>query len=161
MNKRRCAGCRRLFRPRPQSPPQRFCSAAACQRERRRRWQRNRRRSDPDYRENQSRAQRRWHDGHPDYWREYRQRHPDYVAENRARQRDRDRRRRGRGGGEGRGEARLAKIDGRLAKSDASAPSFSLPAGTYDLIPVAVDAADEGLARMDACRVEIRSAAMA
>lgn len=28
--------------------------------------------SDPDYRDNQSRIQRAWHDRNPDYWREYR-----------------------------------------------------------------------------------------
>lgn len=27
---------------------------------------------DPDYRENQSRNQRAWHDRHPEYWRTYR-----------------------------------------------------------------------------------------
>lgn len=29
---------------------------------------------DPDYRDNQSRIQRAWHDRNPDYWREYRNR---------------------------------------------------------------------------------------
>ena len=153
MNKRRCAGCRRLFRPRPQSPQQQFCSAPDCQRERRRRWQRARRRSDPDYRENQARAQRRWREAHPDYWREYRKRHPGYTAENRARQRERDRHRR-RADGDDR-----ALADG-LAKSDASDANFSLSPGTYDLIPVTPDGAG-ALAKMDAYRVEIRAVTMA
>ena len=39
MEFRRCQACQELFRPRPQVAEQRFCSAAACQRERRRRWQ--------------------------------------------------------------------------------------------------------------------------
>jgi len=28
--------------------------------------------SDPDYRENQKRSQRAWHERHPDYWQQYR-----------------------------------------------------------------------------------------
>jgi hypothetical protein len=58
MEKRRCAGCRKLFHPRPQSPGQKFCAAAQCQRERKRRWQKARRASDPDYRENDVQANR-------------------------------------------------------------------------------------------------------
>ncbi|HRE72339.1 MAG TPA: hypothetical protein PLC14_17695 [Accumulibacter sp.] len=73
----------------PQNPDQCFCSADACQRERRRRWQAAKRQSDPDYRENQKRAQKGWAERHPDYWRAYREQHPEYVARNRARQRER------------------------------------------------------------------------
>ena len=39
MECRRCAACEQAFRPRAQVPRQRFCGEAACQRERRRRWQ--------------------------------------------------------------------------------------------------------------------------
>jgi hypothetical protein len=55
----------------------------ACQRERRRRWQQNKRQNDPDYRDNQARAQQAWAERHPDYWRTYRSGHPDYVERNR------------------------------------------------------------------------------
>ena len=60
METRQCAGCGKHFHPRPQSPQQKFCSEAACQKERRRRWQAAKRQSDPDYRENQARAQAKW-----------------------------------------------------------------------------------------------------
>jgi hypothetical protein len=40
MERRRCAACGRAFRPRSQVPQQRYCSAPACQRERRRGWAR-------------------------------------------------------------------------------------------------------------------------
>jgi hypothetical protein len=91
MERRRCAGCGGAFRPRPQVPDQKYCSASACQRARRRRWQRAKRQSDADYRENQARAQRAWVQGHRDYWREYRRTHPQYCESNRlaARQRQR------------------------------------------------------------------------
>ena len=118
MECRRCAACDRAFRPRAQVPHQRYCALAACQRERRRRWQQSKLRSDADYRANQRQAQRAWADGHGDYWREYRARHPDYTDRNRLEQRRRDR---------GRRVARLAKMD-------ASTPINGVPSGTYHLL---------------------------
>jgi hypothetical protein len=60
MEYRRCAACEQTFRPRAQVPHQRYCAVAACQRERRRRWQRSKLRSDADYRANQVLARRAW-----------------------------------------------------------------------------------------------------
>jgi len=144
MERRRCAACGRLFRPRPQVPRQRYCEASACQRERRRRWQREKRSRDPDYRDNQRRAQRHWLERHPEYWRRYRRTHPDYTRRNRAQQRARDRRRRGAGAAHA--SAPL------LAKMDASRPISPPPRGTYRLIPLGPA---EGLAKRDAWMVEI------
>jgi len=133
MEYRQCKACRQPFRPRPQHPDQCFCPAAACQRERRRRWQAAKRQSDPDYRENQKHAQKAWAERNPDYWRTYREQHPEYVARNRARQRERAL---GRAG---------------VAKMDASKAEIALPSGTYRLSPVI----DASLAKMDAWMVEI------
>ncbi len=58
MEWRRCAACEQAFRPRSQVPQQQFCGKAACQRERRRRWQQRKRQGDEDYRANQAQAQR-------------------------------------------------------------------------------------------------------
>ena len=55
----RCAACRRALRARPRIRAQRYSSAPACQRVRRERWQSAKRHTDPDYRENQARAQER------------------------------------------------------------------------------------------------------
>ncbi|WP_291998419.1 hypothetical protein [Candidatus Accumulibacter sp. ACC012] len=133
MEYRQCKACRQPFRPRPQNPDQCFCSAAACQRERRRRWQAAKRQNDPDYRDNQKRAQKAWAERHSDYWRTYRDQHPEYVARNRARQRERAL---GRAG---------------VAKMDASKTEIALPSGTYRLSPMI----DASLAKMDAWTVEI------
>jgi hypothetical protein len=131
-----CAACGQPFRAPPQAPAQRFCSSAACQRERRRQWQRTRRREDPEYRDNQAQAQRAWVERNPDYWRKYRQHNPMYERENRAKQQVRDAKRRER----------------VLAKMDASTPDSPVPSGTYWLRPVG----SEDLAKMDAWTVEIR-----
>ena len=142
MDKRRCVVCRAVFTVRAQTPQQCYCAAPACQRERRRRWQREKRRNDPDYRENQRQAQQRWAAGQPQYWRGYRAKHPEYTAANRAQQRERDQRRREREA------APSAGVD--LAKSDASARDSHIFSGTYRLIPVT-----RQLAKMDVWTVEI------
>lgn len=130
-----CQACRELFRPRPQVAEQRFCSAAACQRERRRRWQAAKRQNDPDYRENQKRVQKAWADRHPDYWRDYRRQHPEYAERNRARQRQRAQ----------------DRATGQIAKMNASKAEMPIPSGTYRLSPVV----DATLAKSDAWTVEI------
>lgn len=70
-------------------PDQSYCADPACQRERRKLWQRLRRAEDPDYRDNQARAQEAWLARNPEYWREYRRRNPEYTQRNRERQRTR------------------------------------------------------------------------
>jgi len=118
MGRRRCAACGRVFRPRSQVREQRYCGLPACRRERRRRWQSNKRRGDADYRHNQALAQRAWAAAHADYWRHYRQSHPAYRERNRLQQRQRDRRR----------AVGLAK----MAPSEAILPVSS---GIYQMVP--------------------------
>jgi hypothetical protein len=108
MEKRWCSACGEAFEPRPQSPRQAYCPSEACQRARKRLWQRTKRRTDEDYRQNQAVAQEVWRRTHPDYWRRYREAHPDYTMSNRQQQQTRNARRTG--------------SDGVIAKADASTP---------------------------------------
>jgi len=78
MTKLRCIHCGARFIPAPQVPNQAYCSKANCQKERRRQWHKSKLQSDPDYKDNQSRAQKAWSDRNPDYWRQHRQGKPDY-----------------------------------------------------------------------------------
>ncbi len=136
MTTKRCASCNNLFQPRPQVPQQSYCPDPECQRERRRKWQRNKLQSDPDYQDNQMRAQQAWTQRNPDYWRDYRESHPEYVERNRILQ-----------------LARNAKAqDGHVAKMDASNPEIPLPSGVYHLSLVT----DAAIAKMDVWTVEIR-----
>ena len=66
-----CSCCGQPFEPRQQTPQQRFCSTPACQRARKRQWQREKLLSDPDYRCNQLAAQHAWKKRNQDYWRTY------------------------------------------------------------------------------------------
>jgi hypothetical protein len=56
-------------------------------------WQRTKRRTDPDYHQEQLEAQSVWREKNREYWRKYRGEHPEYVASNREQQRERNRRR--------------------------------------------------------------------
>ena len=132
---RQCAACGQNFNPLPQVPDQTYCSDPECQRERRRRWQREKQRTDPDYRDNQVRSQKRWAQDHPDYWQRYRKENPSYVERNRKRQRARNE------------NQRSAKI----AKMDASGLPLPPPTGRYRLIPVSHDE----IAKRDEWIVEI------
>ena len=140
MESKQCAGCGESFHPRSQTPKQTYCAWAACQRERRRRWQQARRQSDPDYRENQARAQAAWCERHPDYWRKYRGSHPEVRKRNGLLQKVRDAR-------------RAQRV---LAKMDASRRETPVPSGIYRLSPVRRD----DLAKMDAWMVRITAVSM-
>ena len=149
MEFRQCEACHQAFRPRPQNPdPSETAKTATSPGritpqfaglnvpqidKRRRRWQAAKRQSDPDYREDQKRAQKAWAERHPDYWRAYREQHPEYVARNRARQQER--------------ALGLAAI----AKMDASKAETGFSSGTYRLSRVV----DASLAKKNAWMVEI------
>lgn len=142
MAKRRCAACGGLFVPRRNVPQQRYCSNPACQRTRRRRWQRQKLKADADYRANQAAAQQRWRERHPDYWRRYRQAQYEYAERNREQQRVRNRR--GRSAGTGPSPPPIAKMDAYRSKKP-------IHSGTYRLVPVTA----EGVAKRDAYLVEM------
>jgi hypothetical protein len=143
MERTRCAACGNGFTPQRPVANQRYCSKGECQRERRRRWQRQKLREDPDYRANQSAAQGRWRERHRDYWRRYRQSHPDYTARNRAQQRQRNRRK---------AQVVTGPSASGIAKMDVCEAQTLVVSGTYRLIPVA----GPGIAKMDAYVVEMR-----
>ena len=126
----RCAnpGCRRLFLPDPRVKNQRYCDKKECRRFRKRQWQRQKLKEDPDYRDNQQRAQQSWIEQNRDYWQRYRDSHPGYVKRNRLLQRERDRNRH----------------KSYLAKMDALRDVSSVKPGSYYLIP-----AKGNLAKMD------------
>jgi hypothetical protein len=131
---KRCIACGDAFTPRPQVPSQAYCPTEACQRERRRLWQREKRRQDIDYQDNQKRANKTWLSTQVDYWQRYRQEHPDYAERNRAQQR-----------------ARNAARASRVAKMDVSNPPVPIESGIYRLTRHRVD----NVANMDVWIVQL------
>jgi hypothetical protein len=126
----RCANpkCRRLFLPDPRVETQAYCSRKDCQRLRKRRWQREKMKTDRDYRLNQKESHQCWREQNRDYYRRYRAKNPEYVERNRLQQRGRDQR-----------------LGDNLAKMDALNSCYPVTPGTYYLIPAKGD-----LAKMDA-----------
>ncbi len=117
--KPRCVHCKQLFRPNPRLKEQSYCSSKACQRARKRLWQKQKMARDSDYQANQRNAQRTWQEENPDYWRHYRGRNPEYVRRNRLAQQKRNKERRPREG---------------IAKMDTLRPFCSIEPGTYYLV---------------------------
>jgi hypothetical protein len=137
VNKHRCRACGRFFRPCPKVRDQQYCSERACQKVRKRRWQKSKLSEDAEYRANQQDARKRWRDSHPDYWRDYRKSHPDYVGRNRELQRERNRAKRGKSEG--------------IAKMDASKGKSPIISGRYQLVPLD----GQRIAKMDPIKVKI------
>lgn len=135
MENKQCVACGQSFQPCPQVPQQAYCSASSCQRERKRQWQRHKLQTDPDYQDNQARAQQAWSQRNPGYSRKYRDSHPEYVKRNRDRQR-----------------VRVAQDQNlAVAKMDASIHANPLPSGIYHLSLIA----GNNVAKMDVWTVEI------
>jgi hypothetical protein len=119
MNGKSCKGCGELFQIRAQNPNQTHCSKKSCQSERRRLWQRNKLKTDPDYRENQRNAQQAWQERNKQYWQKYREEHPSYAEQNRISQRRRNNKQ---------------NVEA-IAKMNMSIPVQFPCSGTYQLIP--------------------------
>lgn len=114
---RRCLACARLLQLVPQVPDQSYCSSEACQRERRKLWQRDKRQDDSAYQANQAKAQRAWSQRNPDYWKLYREAHPEYAERNRQQQQKRN----------------LERRSGNIAKKNVSPAAPPLASGVYRL----------------------------
>ena len=141
---KRCAHCRRLFFPDPRVKDQDYCSRSVCQRARKRRWQRQKMATDPDYQDDQKDCQKRWRHQHPDYWQNYRQTHPDYCERNRELQHTRDARRRA---------VHLAKMDALRTQNNRNPD-------TYYLVPylAKMDSIPQKILLIPACSAHIADA---
>jgi hypothetical protein len=128
-------------------PDQEYCCAEDCQRARKRKWQKEKLVSDPDYRAAQKEAQERWIEKNPGYWKQYRKEHNPYTERNRDQQRERSRANRAHNPS----DYDPCEVSGVIAKMDASSVKNSVSKGRYLLVPVI----DGKFAKMDASLVEI------
>ena len=128
MEKKTCNACGRLFTARPQTPHQTYCTHPECQRERRRRWQQQKRQGDSDYRDNDIRNSKTWALENPRYWKQYRDDNPDYVGRNRNLQQQRNQKQR----------------SAVIANEDVSYATGALPSGRYRMAKILADGAVGG-----------------
>jgi hypothetical protein len=139
-----CKYCQSPFRPHQKVPHQKYCSSETCQKARRRRWQRQKRLNDDDYRENQYQAQQTWIKKTPDYWKNYRKKNPEYVERNKRLQKKRY------------AKSKIVLHDSRslnpvIVKMDDLNQKSNINPGYYMLYPVDVD----NIAKMDPLLVRI------
>ena len=123
METKTCNACGHPFTPRPQIVSQDVRRRNECQRERRRRWQQQKRRNDADYCDNDARARKAWAAENPAYWKQYRDTNPAYAERNRNLQQSRNQKLR-------------ASV---IANEDASRPENSPPAGRYRMVQITCD----------------------
>jgi 16S rRNA C967 or C1407 C5-methylase (RsmB/RsmF family) len=137
-----CECCQEIFTPLPTVKNQRYCRKPACQKVRKRLWQKMKLASDKDYRKSQTDCQKTWREKHPEYWREYRARNSGYTERNRVLQRERNRRR---------PRKRVDAATSVIAKMDESISRKIISSGRYRLVPVG----SRVIAKMDEWIVEI------
>ncbi len=82
----RCQHCQEDVIGNPRCPDQQYCSKKGCQRVRRRRWQKEKMKTDPDYRVNQKQSQKQWQENHKGYWKAYRRKKKQQAKRNRIQQ---------------------------------------------------------------------------
>jgi len=83
-----CPGCSTFFTPR--NKKQNYCPKPACQKLRKAIWQKQKLATDPEYKEGQGLAQKKWLQDNPDYWKNYRKKNPEKVDKNRSLQKIRN-----------------------------------------------------------------------
>ena len=121
-----CVCCRRTLPANFRSKDQKYCGRAACQRERKRRWQAGKMDADADYRKDQREAYKSWRKRNPDYWRK-RRANPKEIKKTSAPQKK--------------------MPEHRPRKMDALSQNLHANSGEYLLVPTDV--------KMDALRVKI------
>jgi len=135
-----CLACSTFFVPR--NKIQQFCSNPDCQRVRKKLWQKEKLATDPDYREEQRLAQKKWLQNNPGYWKNYRREHPEQTARNRSLQKIRNMKKRVRTDPEPDKTVGIAKMDARKSRPDKLS-------GQYWLVPT--------VAKIDAVKIFIAS----
>ncbi|MCP3889275.1 MAG: hypothetical protein GY702_10430 [Desulfobulbaceae bacterium] len=136
-----CAGCSTFFIPRNKF--QIFCSKPCCQRIRKTLWQKQKLATDPEYKEEQRLAQKKWLQNNPDYWKDYRRRHPEKADRNRSLQKIRNMK--------NRRDQIIYKSSKNIgiAKMDSRKPRGYKLSGQYWLVPA--------VAKIDAVKIFITS----
>jgi len=141
----KCHHCGRLVRVNSRIKfGQHYCGSAACQRARRNLWEREKLRTDPEYREKRKLAKEKWRKSKPlhEYQRDYRSKHPGYVERNREDQRKRIKKR------------NESVTNQQIVKTDASNSVSLVSSGFYALYRCA-NASGKNIVKTDAIIVQL------
>ena len=135
-----CINCGGSFIKSSRHKNQSYCRKKHCQRAKKADWQRQKLRTDPEYKASQKLSNRKWIGSNPGYWKRYRERNPEKAERNRMLQRLRNKKK----------ASSTTERPGIIAKMDRSASlsqtTFKVM-GQYWLVPV--------IAKMDALKVNM------
>lgn len=139
----RCKNCRSFFNVCTKVKKHEYCKKVACQRARKRKWQKRKMADDQTYHRDQKEAQEIWLNKNPDYWKQYRSNHCEYTDRNRDKQKERNR--------SGKVSSAAKPSFSEIAKMDALNHKNHTLSGRYHLIPLS----GKKIAKMDALIVKI------
>ena len=131
MKKPCCINCGKILDTPLRNPNRTYCNSPACQKVRKRIWQKQKMASDPDYKANQRDAQKVWRDANPDYYKKYRTRQAERNKNKRVPLQN--------------------QAPNLIANMDASKSNYNMNTGVYKLIPMT----DGKIAKMDALIVQL------
>ena len=128
---------------------QSYCGSRACQQARKNKWEREKKKKDPVFRERRKAQKLHWREMRPDdvYQRNYRENHPDYEISNREQQRERNNRTKMQGAG---------NAESKIVKTDALTSITSVYTGLYELHPYQKDL-QENIVKTDVLIVELKT----
>ena len=141
MKRINCVHCGESVVVNSRNPKQEYCGRPACQRARKTKWEKQKIKTDPDYKANRRDSQKTWAEKNPDYWKHYRKT-PNQVERNRILQKVRYQKQKK--------EKKCLEKGGlskNIAKMDALKSNKTGISGTFWLVPF--------VAKMDALMVQI------
>jgi hypothetical protein len=125
-----------------------YCGQKLCQQYRKNRWEKDRLKKDPSYRQRRNLQKSEWRKKHPayQYQKDYREKHPYYVEINREKQRVRNIHAQ---------KAVLEVMKSNIVKMDASTTESLIRGGLYEILPCKMSPG-KNIVKTDALIVELR-----
>lgn len=145
-----CCHCGKRTRINPRlKVRQKYCGSKECQQSRKNKWERDRLREDPLYREQRNLQKSQWRKHRPShqYQSSYREGHPDYVDSNRKKQQIRNKNIK---------KPDTAGSSPNIVKTDALTSAPLIRYGLYELLPYKTGPG-KNIVKTDALIVELRS----
>ncbi|MFO7884508.1 MAG: hypothetical protein R6U68_06780 [Desulfobacteraceae bacterium] len=127
---------------------QKYCGQKLCQQSRKNRWEKDRLKKDPSYRQRRNLQKSEWRKKHPahQYQQDYRKEHPDYVEINREKQQIRNKNAQ---------KAAPGVMGSNIVKTDALTVESPIRGGLYEILPCKTRPG-ENIVKTDALIVELR-----
>ena len=145
-----CQGCGKRKRKNPRlKDKQSYCGTKRCQQIKKNKWERDKLKKDPSYRERRKGQKDKWRQKQPGdaYQKNYRQSHPEYTKRNRELQKSRNK------------EAKIRQIQSdvsNIVKTDSLTSVTPILSGLYEIYPCKIGL-EENIVKTDSLIVELKA----